>query len=432
METISIILVLLVATRLCGAIAVRLRQPVLLGELVAGIALGLLLRLLATDIPVLGDLSESHHFMALTDLGIFFLMLLGGIEMHPRELIESSVTSVIVATSAMILPLAAGFAVAWAWLPETDLRFAQALFVGIALAITAVPVAIKVLMDMHLLRTRVGKLIVSAAVIDDLLSLILLSILTAIISTGELPTGVDLLMLALRVLSFLAVVVFLGRIVLPPVARFTARLGLEEMEFSFLLVVGVAFAVLAEVLGLHFILGAFAAGLFFGHQTISEPVYEDVRRKVSAITTGFLAPIFFASIGLELDLAALAEVPVFLTVLVAVAFLGKFIGAAIPALFSGFTTREAAAVGTAMSARGAVELIIAGIALRAGLFNVGDDSSPVVENLFSSVVIVAVLTTIAAPIGLRVLLPQHAGIDDRPSLSRASAHGDSEHEQQSP
>lgn len=404
METMSIILVVLAATRLCGALAARLGQPILVGEIVAGVALGFLLRMSSEAIPVLTGLGESHHFMALTDLGIFFLMLLGGIEMHPRDLVASRAASFGVATCAMVVPLAGGFALAWFWLPPTEFRFAQALFVGTALAITAVPVAIKVLMDMRLLRTRVGKLIVTAAVWDDMLSLVLLGVLTAMIGTGAMPGGVALLLIVVRVVVFLGVVVVLGWLVMPRLAKRVARLGLEEMEFSYILLAGVGFAVLAEVLGLHFILGAFAAGLFFGRETVSERVYEEVRTKVAAITTGFLAPIFFAAIGLELDLSAVTAVPVFLLALIVTAFLGKLIGAAVPARLAGLSVREALAVGTAMSARGAVELIIAGIALRAGLFELGERTTPVVKNLFSSIVIVAVVTTIAAPIGLRMIL----------------------------
>jgi Kef-type K+ transport system membrane component KefB len=129
---------------------------------------------------------------------------------------------------------------------------------------------------------------------------------------------------------------------------------------------------------------------------------------LAAITTGFLAPIFFASIGLELNLDAVVEVPLFLSILIVIAFLGKLVGAAIPAMLLGISPRDAWAVGTAMSARGAVELIIAGIALRAGLFELGVGTSPIVDNLFSSVVIVAIVTTLVAPIGLRIILSARA------------------------
>ncbi|GAA0620738.1 cation:proton antiporter [Halomonas beimenensis] len=405
METLLIVLVLLVATRLGGLIATRLGQPMLVGELIAGVALGLILAGFTLD-PALIELGQEHHVMALTDLGIFFLMLLGGLEMRPRELVESGVRSMVVATCAMVLPLSAGFFVAWLWLPSSDLRFAQALFVGTALSITAVPVTIRVLMDMNRLNTRIGRLIVSAAVFDDLLSLVLLSILTATLGNGQFLEGLPLALIPLRVLAFVVLVYALGTFLMPPLARFVVGLGVEEMGFSFILVIGALFSLLAELLGLHFILGAFAAGLFFGRETVNSQLYDDLRHKVAAITNGFLAPIFFASIGLELELSAIREVPLFLLILIIVAFLGKLLGAALPARLFGIPAPEAWAIGTAMSARGAVELIIAGIALRAGLFDAGAADSAIVANLFSVVVLVAIVTTIAAPIGLRLALLQ--------------------------
>jgi Kef-type K+ transport system membrane component KefB len=125
---------------------------------------------------------------------------------------------------------------------------------------------------------------------------------------------------------------------------------------------------------------------------------------MSGVTSGFLAPIFFASIGMELNLAALTEIPLFVSLLIVVAFAGKFIGAGLPAYWLGSTRSEAAALGIAMSARGAVELVIANIALRAGIFDIPDPPPPVIANLFSAVVIVAVLTTLATPILMARLL----------------------------
>jgi Kef-type K+ transport system membrane component KefB len=149
------------------------------------------------------------------------------------------------------------------------------------------------------------------------------------------------------------------------------------------------------------------AGLFFGRKTIDEPAYDDVRSKTSAMTFGFLAPIFFASVGLNLDFSAVLVVPAFVAWLLLAAFVGKFIGAGIAARAIGLTRPEAAAVGAGMSARGAVELVIADIALEAGLFEVMPGSAPVVEHIFSAVVIMAVLTTLVTPVLLKRI---YAGI----------------------
>lgn len=405
METLYVLLVLLVLTRAFGEIAVRLRQPMLVGELIAGVLLGVLVRHFSGTFPVLSGLTENEVFLAITDLGIFFLMLLGGLEMQPREVAEGKGGSVLVAVSAMTLPLAAGFGIAWAFLPESDFKVAQAVFVGVGLAVTAVPVAIRVLIDLDQLQSRLGRVVVAAAVIDDILSLILLAVLTALIRTGELPAAGSLVLLVGKVTLFFIVLVVVGRYVLPPVGRRLARIiRIDELEFSFLVAVALGFAVLAEALGMHFILGAFGAGLFFSQRTIGEEVHTDVRNKVSAITTGFLAPIFFASIGLHLEPSAAAAIPGFLALLILIAFASKFIGAALPARLYGFTNRQAAAIGVAMSARGAVELILADIALRAGLFTEPDPAPPAVEHLFSAIVMVAIVTTVAVPIALRPLV----------------------------
>lgn len=406
METLYILLVLLLVSRALGELAVRFRQPPLTGELLGGILIGVMATIFSERLPVLAGLTENTVFQAITDLGVFFLMLLGGIEMRPREFAEATRESLPLAVSAMVLPLGMGFLLTWFWLPDSEYRLAQSLFVGTAMAITAVPVGIRVLRDFGQLDTRLGRMVASAAVFDDVLSLILLAVLTALIQTGGLPAASGLILLLAKILAFFGITALAGLYILPFLGRRLKRLLLDEFEFSMLLVVALGFAVLAEALGMHFILGAFAAGLFFSRRSIRESTYVDVSRKVSAVTVGFLAPIFFASIGLFLDLGAVTNVPVYLLALLLIAFFGKLIGAGVPALLIGLPRRDALAAGAAMSARGAVELIVAGIALRAGLFSQPEPPPPIVEYMFSSIVIVALVTTLAVPVILRYVIGQ--------------------------
>jgi len=149
-----------------------------------------------------------------------------------------------------------------------------------------------------------------------------------------------------------------------------------------------------------------------GPGDVSDEVFEGVELRVSALTKGFLAPIFFASIGLHLDLSALTAVPGFVLALVLLAVLGKLLGAALPARLLGLGSRDSTAIGVAMSARGAVELIIAGIALRANLFSRPEPVPPVLEHMFSAIVIMAIVTTLLTPVGLRLLLPEKQGEED--------------------
>ncbi len=262
-------------------------------------------------------------------------------------------------------------------------------------------------MDLGRLQTTAGKTIVAAAIADDVLSLILLAMLMGLIETGKGPAGQSLLALLGSITLFFAVTITVGRFLVPRIGRLVQSLKTAEFEFTSLLLAALAFAVLAEVLGLHFVLGAFVAGLLFERRIAGREVYEEVKKRIAAVTVGFLAPIFFASIGIHLDMSAVTKVPVFLVVLIIVAFVTKLIGAGLPAYLLGLSRRESLAVGIGMSARGAVELIIAKIALRAGLFSQPDPPPPSIEYLFSTIVIVAVVTTVGTPFALKWAFARH-------------------------
>jgi Kef-type K+ transport system membrane component KefB len=292
----------------------------------------------------------------------------------------------------------------WVILPPSSHHLAQVLFIGTALSITAVPVAIKVLMDLGELETPAGKLIVSAAVIDDVLSLVLLAVMTALMGTGSLPAWGDLLLLVGKIILFFFLASLAGRYLFPRLGRLVRRTHAQEFEFSMLLIAAFSYALLARLLGMHFILGAFLAGLFFVRGTVDEKVYEDVLGKTSALTTGFLAPIFFASIGMNLDLTALWNIPGTLVLLILVAVIGKVIGAGGASLAVGFSPEQSLSIGAAMNARGTVELIVADIALQAGLFTFPDPPPPIVKHLFSAVVLMAVFTTLITPTTLAMIL----------------------------
>lgn len=402
MEILYILLVLLVVTRFFGELAERAGQPALVGELLSGIVLGLIVGQYTATFPILSGLTEDPVFIAMTDLGIFFLMLFAGIEMHPSELARASQKAVLIAVGGMVLPLALGIGLGWWALPESELKAAQSLFLGVALAITAVPVSVKILMDIGKMDTQVGKIIVSAAVIDDILSLMLLAVLTAVINTGKLPAPGGLALLGGKIILFFVITVFTGYYLYGRLSPYLERFVVEEFSFSVLLIVALAFAMLAETLQLHFILGAFVAGLFFVRQIVNSAIYEDLKNKVGGLTKGFFAPVFFASIGLHLDVSALTIIPGFVIVLILAATVGKLIGSGAPAYWSGLSRADALAVGVGMNARGAVELIITDIAFRAGLFSQPVPPSPLVASLFSAIVITAVVTTLLAPVSLRL------------------------------
>lgn len=407
MNILYLILVLLVVTRVFAELAERVKIPAIVGELVAGVALGLLLGRFSDAWPVLSSATQSEGYESIVSLGMFFLMLLAGIRMEPLDFARTSKSAIVVALGGMIVPVGAGFALGLAVLPESAFKLVQSLFLGTALAITAVPVTMRIFMDFNQLESRVGKTVVAAALWDDLLSLFLLALLLAAIGenfSGQFDYKTTLLLLG-KVVLYFAVTIPVGIFLFPRIGRQLHRLRFPEVDFSMLLIAALGYAVFAEYMELHFILGAFLAGMFFHSNVVDADIYKRVEQQMSGITRGFLAPIFFVSVGLHMDFGAIAQVPGFVIALIIIAFLSKLAGSGLPAYWVGLSKRESVMVGIGMSGRGAVELIVAGVALQAGLFSQPVPTPIIVESLFSSIVIMALVTTVFTPIFLRRLLP---------------------------
>ena len=392
-------------TRVFAELAERAKLPALVGELVAGIFLGYLILRFEGLVPTLWSAANSELFTALADLGMFFLMLLAGIRMEPLDFAQSSRSAVLIALGGMLVPVTAGFALGAMVLPDSPFKVAQCLFLGVALAITAVPVAVRMFMDLGALESRVGKAVIAAALWDDVLSLFLMALLLAAISgggTGDFSLAA-LLPVVGKVLLFFAITVPVGLFIFPIIGRYFRHLSFPEVDFSMLLIGALAYAVLAEYLELHLIIGAFLAGMFFHPKIVDKETYERVEQQMSGLTRGFLAPIFFVSVGFHLDFGSVSQAPLFVVTLTLLALASKMIGSGFPAYWAGFSRRKSILVGVGMSGRGAVELIIAGVALEAGLFLQPDPPGAIVQSLFSAIVIMALVTTLATPIVLRML-----------------------------
>ncbi len=341
---------------------------------------------------------------------MFFLLLLAGIRMEPFEFAQTSKTAILVAIGGMLLPISAGVLLGWLVLPESPLKLVQCLLIGTALAITAVPVAVRIFMDVGELDSRVGKTVISTALWDDLISLFLLALVIAAMGEGSfaefsLATAGSLVG---KVLLFFALTIPAGYFLFPFLGRYFKYLRFPEVDFSMLLIGALAYATFAEMMDMHFIIGAFLAGMFFHPKVVEKEIYERVESQMSGITQGFLAPIFFVSVGLHLDFSAFMSVPLFVFSFVMIALVSKIVGAGLPAYWIGLSRREALMVGVGMSGRGAVELIVAGVALEAGLFLQPDPPPVIVQSLYSTIVIMALVTTILTPIILRRLVDTSA------------------------
>ncbi|MFQ5693494.1 MAG: cation:proton antiporter, partial [Nitrospinota bacterium] len=404
MELLIFLLIVLVASRLAGELLQRAGQPSLLGELLAGVGLALLAANYPSKLLDLNNLLRHEGFKIVTDLGIFFLMFLAGLEMKPEELLRASGVGLVVAVGGAVFPMAIGLGLGFAFLPASDLWLAQTVFLGIAVSITAVAVSTKILMDLGYLETRLGRIIISAAVIDDVIAMILLAALSSLANSGEIPSLSLVSWLALKAAAFFAVAFLLGWTVFHRLEAALNRLVSDEIAFTVSIAIAMFFGVASELLGMHFIIGAFVAGLFIHAGTMGRERFERVLNRTSGIALGFLSPIFFASLGMQLDFSSLSRVPLFATTLLLAAIVGKLGGCGLIARALGFSRRESLAIGVAMNGRGAVELIVAAIALEFGLFTQPTPVPPIVEALYSSVVLMAFVTTLMTPIGLKMIL----------------------------
>jgi Kef-type K+ transport system membrane component KefB len=375
-------------------------QMALVGELLVGIFFGILIIYL--PLPQFARIADEEVFKAITGLGIFFLMFMSGMEIDMKELAKAAKRGIIIGLSGVILPLILGYLLGQVFLPESEYKFIQSFFLGVAMSVTAIPVLSRALIDMKLNDTKLGCTLMNAAIIDDICALILLSILTTMMAGGTTASGFALLII--KVAIFLLVAYVIGKFAIPSLGKKLHRLKSKEMEFSIALMIALFLGVAAELSGMHFIIGALTAGMLIRAGSFGKKVVKDIEDKVSGITLGFLAPIFFVSIGLHMDLSAFTIVPFFVLTLIISAIIGKMIGCGLPARLVGFSTRESLAIGIGMNGRGAVELIVVAVALEEGIFAQPVPTPPIITAMFSSVVIMAIITTIVTPIGIKWLL----------------------------
>ena len=289
-EVAFFLFIMLVTTRALGEGTERIGLPASVGEVVAGMLLALAVAWLSDWMPWLGEAANGPELELVATIGIFALILLAGIEIRPAEIASNSRGAFFVAVGGMIIPLLAGAALAWAFIPDSPLKSVQVLLVGVALSITAVPASTRVLMEFGLLYTRLGEIIVAAAVFDDVFGLVLLAVLIGLIGTGDVPSALELGFLLFKVGGFFVVTVILGTHVYPHVSRHTGAMEATALEFSALVAAALAYAVLAEFLGLHWILGAFMAGLYFDQSRVGEACHEEVRKIMTGITAGVFSP----------------------------------------------------------------------------------------------------------------------------------------------
>ena len=390
MSLIVALLLLLVVARIAAEAIERVKQPGMIGEIAAGLILG----------PTLLNLIQpSVALTAIADLGVFLLMLLAGMEIElPRLFREFRGRNLWISIVGFALPFGLGI-LAGVVLGLDSMR---AIFVGVCIAITALPVSIRILMDLGRLQSDVGQRIIGAAIANDVLALLVLGvILDTQAASADWGSVLQVAGLStLKVLGFMIAVAIvarlLGRITLRTSSRglvdaIVEPLRIKEPLFALTLVFVLGFAALADMLGLHFIVGAFFGSVLLSHELMGPRNFEEVRRTASGITMGFLAPLFFASIGLEFSVHTLTD-PVLILVILTAAFAGKLVAGWIGGRLAGLSAAESRALGIGLNARGIMELVVAKIALNNGFIG---------TRLFSVLVLMGIVTTLVTPLLLK-------------------------------
>jgi len=392
--------VLVLAAKVGGLLIERWGQPAVLGELLVGIGLGNLVPLLFGARGVVFVRTEPT-LQVLAEIGVLILLFDVGLEADLRALVRVGTSSLLVALIGVLAPLLLGWGAA-AWLMPDSPTLAH-IFVGATLSATSVGITARVLKDLGVAQSREGQIILGAAVLDDVLGLVVLAVISgaAAAGTGATP-GLALSPLAVagivgRALLFLGITVGLGRLLSKPIIRLAAWTGQPGMLLVFGLALCFVLAFLAELIGLAGIIGAFAAGLML------DPFGEGIRTSAEEKTlsellhplSGLFVPLFFVLMGINVDLGSLAgpSSPGLGVALICCGLLGK-LACALGVVERGIN-RLAVAIG--MVPRGEVGLIFAGIGVTLTL-----GGRPILsQSAFAAIVLMVLVTTLVAPIGLR-------------------------------
>ncbi|MEX0823029.1 MAG: cation:proton antiporter [Balneolaceae bacterium] len=395
--------ILLLSARALGEISTRLGQPSVIGEILAGILLGP--TLLAGVFPSFGELIvpqtevQGYLLEVISLLGAMFLLLITGLETDIQLIKRHSKTAISVSLGGISVTFFTGFLLGQ-YLPDflladSDERLVFSLFVATAMAISAIPVIAKVLMDMNLMRRDIGQTILAAGMSDDTIGWILLSVVAGIAAGDAVTTGTVLTTVG-SVLAFMIFSFTFGRWMVRKLLIFVQdEVVSNDRLLTLVIVLTFLWGAITQILNLEAILGAFVMGILFG---MMPRLPEDVMHKLESIALGIFAPIFFAVAGLKVNILNLLDpVLILITLIViAIATLGKVVGTYAGARVIGEKDHwTALSFGAGLNARGAMEIIIATIGLKLGILT---------QDMFSIIVVMAISTSLMAPFALRWVL----------------------------
>lgn len=386
MSLMTNLLILIVSARLLGQLFVKYKQPAIVGEMLAGVLLGP---------AVLNFVEANAALTGIADLAVFLVVMSAGLEMNFEDVISGMRgRGLIVALLSFFLPFSAGATISAAF--GFDLM--RTIFLGLCVSITALPVAIRILESFGMLSSEIGKYSVAASIINDVVALLILGVILNLPAAGSIAdvagsvgvTGGKLIVLGFIIWGVNHFLEKTQKSAFPvrKVPEKLIEIFGNEALFGIVVAFVLMFGTLSEVLGFHFVIGAFFGALLINKDLFLVKRYRELERTIASVTNGFLAPLFFAYIGLVFNVTEMHSVS-FVAAVLAISILSKIFAGWMGGRLIGLPGAQALGLGVILNGRGVMELVIASIAFQRGFIGQG---------MFSTLVLMGVVTTLITPV----------------------------------
>ncbi|MED4378526.1 cation:proton antiporter [Schinkia azotoformans] len=364
--------IILITAKIAGSISVKLGQPSVLGQLIAGILIG----------PAVFGFVEGNDFIdEMSTLGVIILMFIAGLETDIKEFKQNIKASTYVGFGGIILPLIAGYYSG----VLLGLGFYESIFFGLVLTATSVSISVQSLREMGKLKTKEGMAILGAAVLDDIVVIVLLAVVMSFMG-GD----VSLSTVLLKKVVFFSIAILLMWKVIPWTIRLLSRMAVPQAPVGGALIICLLFAYFAEYNGVAEIIGAYFAGISIGTTDLGHKIIE----KVEVVGYSLFVPIFFVSIGFSAQLNGVSEYLWLIIGLSIMAILSKMVGSGLGAKLAGYKWKSSLQVGAGMVSRGEVALILAALSIEHKIIE---------SQMFTVLIIVVLVTTLVTPPLLKIL-----------------------------
>ena len=415
LQLLLLLVIIIVCAKSAGTLASRYGQPAVFGEILVGLILGpTLLNILGWDIfkdsgnaLTIGTTGGSLHKVIgdLAEIGVILLMFVAGMETNLKEMKRVGKVAFWAAFGGVIGPFIGAFILAH----QFNHSWSESAFIGAILTATSVSISAQTLMELNQLKSKEGSTILGAAVIDDVMGIIVLSLVVAFIGQKSTSGGWDIALICVKMTWFLILFIWLGVKFLEPLTEKVSRLPVSQALMAFVVAVTFFYAWAAQYFGqMASITGSYIAGVLFAQTKFKKQIDAGIH----PITYSFFVPVFFIGIGLQANARDLGNNLAFVGMVLMVAVFAKVVGCGIGSRLTGFNNKESLRVGVGMISRGEVGLIVASYGLTNSIIN---------QDIYSVMVIMVLFTTMITPLLLRLVFPKTREVE-APYVFESIAH----------